>query len=99
MEQHKQQQLDIIQNSNPAGNDIATWIRSVEDVKTFEETLQDDDWSSGDDFDPDYTLDMAQEALNSGKITVYSSYPIEQGIFVTVNYPKQKAPMMVLSAL
>lgn len=83
VEQHKQQQLDIIQNNNPAGNDVATWIRSTDDIKTFEETLQDDDWSIGDDFDPDYTWDMAQEALNSGKITVYSSYPIEQGIFVT----------------
>ncbi len=82
-EQHKQQQLDIIQKNNPVNDDYHTWIRNTDDIKTFEETLQDDDWSSGDDFDPDYTWNMAQEALDSGKITVYSSYPIEQGIFVT----------------
>lgn len=83
VEQHKQQQLDIIQNNNPVNDDYHAWIRNVEDIKTFEETLQDDDWSSGDDFDPDYTWNMAQKALDRGKITVYSSYPIEQGIFVT----------------
>ncbi len=83
VEQHKQQQLDIIQNNNPVNDDYHTWIRNTDDIKTFEETLQDDDWSSGDDFDPDYTWNMAQEALNNGEITVYSSYPIEQGIFVT----------------
>ena len=83
VEQHKQQQLDIIQNNNPVNDDYHTWIRNTDDIKTFEETLQDDDWSIGDDFDPDYTWNMAQEALDSGKITVYSSYPIEQGIFVT----------------
>ena len=83
VEQHKQQQLDIIQNNNPVNDDYHTWIRNTDDIKTFEETLQDDDWSSEDDFDPDYTWNMAQEALNNGEITVYSSYPIEQGIFVT----------------
>ena len=81
----KQKQLDIILNSNPAGNETATWIRKIDDIKTFEETLQDSDWADylEDGFDPDYTSDMVKEALNSGKITVYSSYPIEQGIFVT----------------
>lgn len=40
----KQQQLDIILKSNPAGNETATWIRKLDDIKTFEETLQDSDW-------------------------------------------------------
>ena len=81
----KQQQLDIILNSNPAGNETATWIRKIDDIKTFEETLQDSDWEGWEDsgFDPDYTADMVREALDTGKIKVYSSYPIEQGIFVT----------------
>ncbi len=81
----KQQQLDIILNSNPAGNETATWIRNVEDIKTFEETLQDSDWEGWEKtgFDPDYDANMVREALNTGKITIYSSYPIEQGIFVT----------------
>ena len=80
---HKQRQLDIILNANPAFNDYSTWIRTADDIRTFEETLSDGDYEEGEDFDPDYTYDMALEAIDTGKITVYSSYPIEQGIFVT----------------
>ncbi len=83
----KQQQNEIIQNSNPIEDDYHTWIRKVEDIKTFEEALQDSDYKeyfeAGEDFDDSYTASMAQEALDSGEITVYSSYPIEQGIFVS----------------
>ena len=81
----KQKQLDIVLKNNPANDDYHTWIRSVDDIKTFEETLQDDDWADyvEEGFNPDYTGDMIKEALESGKITVYSSYPIEQGIFVS----------------
>ena len=78
----KQKQLDIILESNPALNDFSTWIRDINDIKTFEETLQDEDWLEGD-FDPDYTRQMAEDALESGRIRVYSSHPIENGIFVT----------------
>ncbi len=80
---HKNSQFEIIEKTNPAPDTYHTWIRSAEEIKTFEETLKDDDWSDGSDFDPDYTWDMAQKALESGEITVYSSYPIEQGVFVT----------------
>src|SRR5574344_903202 len=83
----KEKQNEIIQNSNPAGNETATWIRNADKIKTFEETLQDSDYKeyydAGEDFDETYTADMAKKALETGKITVYSSYPIEQGIFVT----------------
>lgn len=79
----KDRQLEIILNTNPAGNETVTWIRNKNDIKTFEETLQDEDWQGYDEFNPDYTLEMANNAINSGKIVVYSSYPIEQGIFVT----------------
>ena len=76
-------QNHIIQNSNPVQDDYHTWIRDAGDVHTFAETLQDPDWQ-GMNFDPDYTWDMAQDALRSGEITVYSSYPIgTQGGFVT----------------
>ena len=83
----KEQQNSIIQNSNPVGDDYHTWIRSANDIKTFEETLNDSDYKeyfeAGEDFDETYTAKMAREALETGKITVYSSYPIEQGIFVS----------------
>lgn len=80
---HKEKQLEIILNRNPALNEYSTWVRNIDDIKTFEETLLDDDWEDGEDFAPDYTWDMAQEAVKTGDITVYSSHPIEQGIFVT----------------
>lgn len=79
----KQQQLEIIQNNNPMQDDYHTGIRNIEDIKTFEETLQDSDWADYDEFNPDYTRSMVEDAIKTGKITVYSSYPIEQGIFVS----------------
>lgn len=73
----------IIQTANPVQDDYHTWIRSADEIKTFEETLNDPDWI-GADFAPDYTWDMAQNALKNGEITVYSSYPIgTMGGFVT----------------
>lgn len=81
----KQKQLDIVLNSNPAFNDTSTWIRSIDDIKTYEETLSDSDYADylEDGFTPDYTADMAKEALDTGKMKVYSSYPIENGTWVT----------------
>lgn len=38
---------------------------------------------SGSPIKTRYTPQVVQDALNSGKITVYSSHPIEQGVFVT----------------
>lgn len=79
----KEKQLKIIQNSNPVADDYHTWIRSVDDIKTLEETLQDSDWTDYDEFNPDLTKQDIEDAINSGTIMVYSSYPIEQGIFVS----------------
>lgn len=79
----KQQQLEIIEKNNPVNDDYHTWIRSIEDIKTLEETLQDSEWAEYEEFDPDYTMDIAKKALETGKITVYSSYPIKQGVFVS----------------
>ena len=81
----KQQQLDIILNNNPAEDNYHTWIRNIDDIKTFEESLQDNDYAGWetDGFIPDYDANIVKQALKTGKITVYSSYPIEQGIFVT----------------
>lgn len=83
----KKKQLEIIKNSNPAEDNYHTWIRNIDDIKTFEETLNDSDYKeyfeTGEDFDETYTAEMAKKALETGKITVYSSYSIEQGIFVS----------------
>lgn len=73
----KAQQLAVIQNSNPMNDDYHTGIRDVGDILIFEEAIREDN------FTPDYTEQAAQDALRKGKITVYSSYPISQGVFVT----------------
>lgn len=81
----KEKQLELIQKKNPAQDDTHTWIRSTDDIKTFDETLNDSDYADylDEGFAPDYTGKMAQEALKTGKITVYSSHPIEDGVFVS----------------
>ncbi len=82
--ENKQKQLDIIEKNNPANPESSqTWIKSVDDIKTLNETLQDDDYEGYDEFTPDLTRQDIQNAIEKGTITVYSSHPIEQGEFVT----------------
>ena len=81
-----EQQLDIINTYNPMLDDYHTGIRSTDDIHTLEEALQDSEYENWreDGFPyPDITSDLMQNALDSGHITVYSSYPIDQGVFVT----------------
>lgn len=88
----KQAQLDIILKTNPMLDDYHTGIRKVEDIKTLEESVGearseaekygDEEWSAY----PDITNDMLQNALETGEITIYSSKPIKNGVFVTPSY-------------
>ena len=80
---NKQKQLEIINLNNPAPNEYSTWIRSEKDIKTFAEALSDPEWAEYDEYEPDYTKQMAEKALKNGEIEVYSSYPIKQGVFVS----------------
>lgn len=76
-----QKQYDIIKNTNTMIDDYHVGIRSVEDIKTFEEAIQDtESFVYGD-----YTLEEAQRDLKNGTITIYSSKPIEQGGFVSTS--------------
>lgn len=79
----KERQMQVIQESNPAPDEYHTWIRSAEEIKTFREAMQDPEWAEYDEYNPDYTRAMAEEALERGEIEVFSSYPIEAGGFVT----------------
>lgn len=79
VDKHKEEQLDIINKSNPMHDEYHTGVRNVDDIKTFEEAVSDSDAP----FTPDYTKEDAESALKSGEITVYSSKPIENGVFVT----------------
>lgn len=78
----KAEQLAAIQNSNPADDNYHTWIRSESDILTLQEAIEDSDWDY-DEYNPDWTREMAREAIESGKVTVYSSYPIETGGFIS----------------
>lgn len=83
--EHSKQQFEIINKYNPAPNSYQTWIRGAAEIKSFEETLKDSDfegWKT-EGFDESYSARNAEFALKSGKITVYSSHPIKQGVFVT----------------
>ncbi len=89
-EKLKEQQNNIIQQNNSMHDDYHTGIRGIEDIYTFEEALENGEYEEGEDFSPDYTWQTAQRAVSSGKITVYSSYPIKQGVFVTPSKRKRK---------
>lgn len=79
----KQAQLDLILSTNPADDEnlsYHTWIRSVEDILTYQEAAAED---GVEDCAPDYTAKMIDEALRTGYIEVYSSHYIVPGVFVT----------------
>lgn len=77
----KSKQLEVINKNNAAPDDYHTWIRSKDDIKTFDEAFFEEGEYSG--FDHDFTENMAKESKKTGKVTVYSSYPIEDGVFVS----------------
>ena len=77
----KSKQLEVINKNNAAPDDYHTWIRSEDDIKTFDEAFFEEGEYSG--FDHDFTENMAKESKKTGKVTVYSSYPIEDGVFVS----------------
>ena len=87
--ENKEQQLSIINDTNPMLDDYHTGIRKVEDIKTFEEAMAE----AKADFDeygyyssyPDTPNSVLENALKTGKITVYSSKPISNGNFVTTS--------------
>ncbi len=82
----KEKQLEIINRTNPAHDDYHTWVRTTDDIKTLQEAVDEvraEDPEYNLSSYPDVTDDMINEALQSGKVTVYSSYPIKEGVFVS----------------
>lgn len=83
--EHKQAQYELIQKTNPKDESInkyATWIDKPSDVLTFREALE-EDGGYWDGVAPDFTAEDIQKALKSGYVTVYSTYPIKNGVFVS----------------
>lgn len=79
----KAAQFDIIRQSNPFDAELGdhTWIKSADDILTYPEAI--DNFGGVEDVTPDFRAADVQAALDGGEVTVYSSYPIEQGTFVT----------------
>lgn len=77
----KRRQYEIVQEANPMLDDYHTGIRSPKDIKSFDETINDEDSFTWGDF----SKEDAEKALKKGEVTVYSSYPIEQGVFVSTS--------------
>lgn len=83
---NKKVQLDIINATNPAPDSYHTWIRSEDDIKTPEEAYKsaiDDGFDENDNITPDLSMADWKQAIKNGYITVYSSYPIKNGAFVS----------------
>ena len=81
----KEQQAALIQKYNPKDYDLnpgATWVESADDILTWEECMYESDYAKSD-VAPDFTWEDAQKAASQGWVTVYSSYPIKQGTFVS----------------
>ena len=88
----KEQQLGIIQKTNPMLDDYHTGIRTVDDIKTFKEAYyiakkeaKDGGWDEYASY-PDITNEMIEDSLKTGEIIVYSSNDIKNGAFVTPSY-------------
>lgn len=81
----KKKQLDIILKNNPANDEeysYHTWIRTIDDIKTFEEAIQDEN-PNKEDLTPDFRKKDIEKALKTNRIIIYSSKEIKPGIFVT----------------
>lgn len=79
----KEKQLEIIKKENPMNDDYHTGIRTIDDIKTPEEAFKTKIDEDEDYIYPDFTKKDGEKALESGKITVYSSQEIKQGTFVS----------------
>jgi hypothetical protein len=77
-----QKQLEIILKTNPMIDDYHTGIRDLKDIKTAEEAFSESIKNNESSFD-DFSVEDMKESLKTKLITVYSSHPIKNGVFVT----------------
>ena len=59
---------------------------STDDIRTWDEVLELNDESEGQFVWGDFSRTDAEQALKDGTITIYSSYPIKNGVFVSTSY-------------
>jgi len=70
----KQEQLDVINKLNPMTDEYHTGIRSVNDIKTYKEAFNDPESFAY----PDFSKVDGRRAVDTGKITIYSSKPLDK---------------------
>ena len=58
----------------------------IDDIRTWEEVLKLNDEREGQFVWGDFSRVDAEQAFKDGTITVYSSYPIKNGVFVSTSY-------------
>ncbi|MBO5368423.1 hypothetical protein J6A32_07335 [Methanocorpusculum sp.] len=76
----KRAQLRIIQMYNPMTDDYHTGIRTVDDILSWRDVFEDTkNWVTY----PDWDEEDIKRVLNERSVTIYSSYPIKNGVFVT----------------
>ena len=75
---YAQKQWEILAVANPMHDEVHTGIRSASDIRTGQEVFRDLEMST-----PDFSTADAQAALKKGTLPVFSSHPIEPGVFVT----------------
>lgn len=85
----KERQFNIIQGTNPMLDDYHVGIRSISNIKTFEEAMAEarEDYEEYGTYSsyPDTPNSVLEKALETGMITVYSSKPIVNGNFVSTS--------------
>ena len=79
---HKTAQFEILQCTNPMTDDYHVGIRKPSDIRSAEEALGSKEEDDGYAY-PDFTREDGEKALRTGKITLYSSHPIGDGVFVS----------------
>lgn len=83
----KEMQLEVVNRLNPMTDDYHTGIRTIEDIKTYQETFEDPESFVY----PDFSKQDAQNALDTGSITVYSSKPLDENKAQFVSPSKMQA--------
>jgi hypothetical protein len=86
----KKKQLGIILKTNPMLDDYHTGIRTLDDIKTLNEILLNNEEDDLITF-PDFTIDDIKKAVQTKEIFIYSSYPIQDGTFVTPSKMEAKS--------
>lgn len=78
----KAAQFELLQKTNPMLDNYHTGIRSAKEINRLQDLV--DKFDADNMFtNPDFTIDNARAAVAKGTLPVFSSKPIEPGVFVS----------------